>query len=255
MRRRVVCVIVAAAMAIGVSLTPARPARAAGLGDWFNVIIAAVQTIASNSGHGQNAQLEAAKQQILAAVASAKQEILDHIDGIAAADVQACTQAAVTKFAQIDSLPPDLLGPFVNGAVDCATLSVAYFNAVQDPAAADNIGKLMGVIYSIAMASFTKYGLSIRDLLTQLIGGYENVVVKLTPTNCTKYRAREPGFPVEKWWECTAYNGDSGSSDVVVGSNLEPIRAQAENGASRNTSRATAMNALPQLRAILATAT
>jgi len=254
MRRRLASALVAITMATGVAVSPARPAQA-GLADWFNVIIAAVQTIASHSGGGPNAQLEAAKREILNAVASAKQEILNHIDAIASADVKACTDAAVTKFAQIDALPPELLGPFVNGAVDCATLSVAYFNAVQDLAAADNIGKLMGVIYSIAMASFTKYGLSIRDLLTQLIGGYENIVVKLKPTNCTIFRARDPGLPVEKWWECIAYNGDSGSSDSVVGSNREPNRAQAEDRASRNTSRAIAQNALPQLRAALATAT
>jgi hypothetical protein len=244
-------------MAVGVAVSPARPAQA-GLTDWFNIIIAAVQTIANHSGGAPNSQLEAAKQEILNAVQSAKQEILNHIDAIASADVKACTEAAVTKFAQIDSLPPELLGPFVNGAVDCATLSVAYFNAVQDLAAADNIGKLMGVIYSIAMASFTKYGLSIRDLLTQLIGGYENVVVKLTPTNCTKITFRDverPRVPVEKWWRCIAYNGDVGESDSVFGSNSEPNRAPAENRATSNTSRSIAQNALPQLRAALATAT
>ena len=77
----------------------------------------------------------------------------------------------------------------------------------------------------------------------------------MKPTNCTIFRARDPGLPVEKWWECIAYNGDSGSSDSVVGSNREPNRAQAEDRASRNTSRAIAQNALPQLRAALATAT
>jgi len=255
MRRRLASALVAITMATGVAVSPARPAQA-GLADWFNVIIAAVQTIASHSGGGPNAQLEAAKREILNAVASAKQEILNHIDAIASADVKACTDAAVTKFAQIDALPPELLGPFVNGAVDCATLSVAYFNAVQDLAAADNIGKLMGVIYSIAMASFTKYGLSIRDLLTQLIGGYENIVVKLKPTNCTRYRVQEVEVPghIEIWWECFAYNGDFGQSDTAF-RGREADRAQAEDRASRNTSRGIAQNALPQLRAALAAAT
>ena len=255
MRRRLAAALVAITMATGVAVSPARPAQAA-LTDWFNIIIQAVQTIASHSGGGPNSQLEAAKREIINAVESAKQEILNHIDAIASADVQACTQSAVTKFNQIDALPPDLLGPFVNGAVDCATLSVAYFNAVQDLNAADNIGKLMGVIYSIAMASFTKYGLSIRDLLTQLIGGYENVVAKLRPTNCTKYRVQEVEVPghIESWWECFAYNGDFGQSDTAF-RGREPVREQAEDRAARNTSRAIAQNALPQLRAALATAT
>jgi hypothetical protein len=255
MRRRLVSALVVATMATGVAISPARPAQAA-LTDWFNVIIAAVQTIASHSGGGPNSQLEAAKREIINAVESAKQEILNHVDAIAGADVKACTESAVTKFAQIDALPPELLGPFVNGAVDCATLSVAYFNAVQDLAAADNIGKLMGVIYSIAMASFTKYGLSIRDLLTQLIGGYENVVAKLKPTNCTKYRVQDvevPGF-IESWWECFAYNGNFGRSNSAL-RGREPDRAQAEDRASANTSRKIAQDSLPQLRAALATAT
>jgi len=248
-------VLVAVSMATGVAISPARPAQAA-LTDWFNVIIAAVQTIASHSGGGPNSQLEAAKREIINAVESAKQEILNHVDAIASADVKACTDSAVTKFAQIDALPPELLGPFVNGAIDCATLSVAYFNAVQDLAAADNIGKLMGVIYSIAMASFTKYGLSIRDLLTQLIGGYENIVAKLKPTNCTKYRVQDrevPGF-IESWWECFAYNGAFGRSNSAF-RGREPDLAQAEDRASATTSRGTAQSALPQLRAALAAAT
>jgi hypothetical protein len=256
MRQRLMSGLVALTVAVGLSVAPTRPAQA-GVTDWFSVVIAAVQVIAGGGGGGGSGdpQLEAAKREIMAAVESAKQEILNHIDAIANADVQACTEAAVTKFAQIDSMPPELLGPFVNGAVDCSALSVAYFNAVQDPAAADNIGKLMGVIYSITMASFTKYGLSIKDLLTALIRGYENVVVKLTPANCTKYRAKEPGYPVEKWWECIAYNGDHGQSDWVEGTAAEPSRVQAEDRAARNTSRATAKDALPKLRAALALAT
>jgi len=258
MRRRLASALVAITMATGVAVSPARPAQA-GLADWFNVIIAAVQTIASHSGGGPNAQLEAAKREILNAVASAKQEILNHIDAIASADVKACTDAAVTKFAQIDALPPELLGPFVNGAVDCATLSVAYFNAVQDLAAADNIGKLMGVIYSIAMASFTKYGLSIRDLLTQLIGGYENIVVKLQP-NCrivTWWPGGTPEVDADFYREytCTAYNGHrSRFTEFYPGGSLAtpPVDLAAMKGeAARDTSWSTAVGALPLLRAAL----
>ncbi|MEQ4302960.1 hypothetical protein ABNF97_16450 [Plantactinospora sp. B6F1] len=67
------------------------------------------------SSHRPSRRLEAAKREIINAGENSKQEILNHIDAVAAPDVEACTQAAVTKFAQIDSMPGSLLGPFING--------------------------------------------------------------------------------------------------------------------------------------------
>ncbi|MEJ3744164.1 hypothetical protein WEI85_12815 [Actinomycetes bacterium KLBMP 9797] len=248
MKLRLSCGLVAAVLAATIVVAPARPAQA---NAWVNIAVAVATSLFSGSGSG-SADLERAKQEILAAVNSAKQEILNHIDAIAAADVRACTEAAVTKYQDIDSMPDYLLGPFVNGAVDCAFLSTAYFDAVQDLRAADNIGKLMGIIYSIAMASYTKFGLSVTHLLDRLITGYDAVVARLTPTNCTIKRLKEPGFPPDRWWECTAYNGDVGTSEWCTGQQCQPNRAQAENRATRNTSRPTALEALPTLRQLRA---
>ncbi|PRY32098.1 hypothetical protein CLV70_102309 [Pseudosporangium ferrugineum] len=241
------------------AVAPARPAQAS-IVNWFEVIITAVSTLAANSGGGGNdAQLEAAKQQIIHAVESSKQEILAHIDAIAAADVEACTQSAVTKFAQIDSMPGSLLGPFVNGAVDCAHLSSSYFNTVQSLPAADNIGKLMGVIYAIAMTGFAKYGLSTRSLLGNLITGYEAVAVKMKPTRCGMQDALQdnevrprPGDPMYWIVWCEAYNGDLANTTYntifpasPTEADFDAVRLQA----GRNTSYATAVHALPALRA------
>lgn len=260
MRWRWLSGVVAATLAIVVAAPP-RPAQA-GLDDWFEDIGNALAEIVANSdqGGGPDPQLEAAKQEIIAAVNAAKQEILDHIDAIANADVRACTDAGVIQVAQVDALDPITLALFVDGAVRCATLSSAYFDAVQDIRAADNIGFLMSVIYSIAMVGFTKFNLSTVDLVSSLIVSYEHVVTRLTPANCVKKvvpEPRQPGeppAPVEKWWECTAYNGDVGQSGSCFGRGCEPDRAAAENDATRNTSRAIAVKALPQLRAALANA-
>jgi len=263
MRLRLLAASVVASLAVGVGVVaPAQPARAA-LGGWFDIIINAVVTIANRSGNGSGGdpQLEAAKREIIAAVENAKQEILNHIDAIASAEVEACTNAAVTKFAQIDSMPGSLLGPFVNGAVDCAALSNSYFNAVQDPAAADNIGKLMGVIYSIAMAGFTKYGLSTTGLLAGLISGYEAVVVKLKPNNCDVRSQFDPEImPRPKrgdliGWDmwCWAYNGDFGGYAVDLPFPSTPTDAHldvARREAGKNISYGTALRALPPLRAV-----
>jgi len=252
MRNRLATGLVAAIAAIVLTVSgTARPAKAAFL-DWAAVVISVVQSLNTGGGGGGLAQ---ATQQIIAAVENSKQEILNHIDAVAAADVEACTEAAVTKIAQIDSMPGSLLGPFVNGAVDCAALSKSYLNAVQSLSAADNIGKLMGVIYSIAMVGFAKYGLSTTALLDGLIAGYQNLVAKLAPT-CSDSTIREYD---ERGWlvtveitnTCVAYNGDQASAtELYYLGRLRgaPInRAQVNKDATRNTSRWVAQEALPGL--------
>src|SRR5512139_2524554 len=112
MRRKLAQGIVAATATVVITVAgTAQPARAA-LPAWANVVITVASSLLSGGGGGD---LERAKREIIAAVENSKQEILNHIDAIAAADVEACTQAAVTKVAQIDSMPGSLLGPFVNG--------------------------------------------------------------------------------------------------------------------------------------------
>ncbi|MEO3926097.1 hypothetical protein ABGB07_19835 [Micromonosporaceae bacterium B7E4] len=256
MRRRFVSGVVAATTAVVLTVSgTARPAQAS-WASWAAVAVSVVQSLGSGGG----GDLERAKQEIIAAVENAKQDILNHIDTIAAADVQACTEAAVTKIAQIDSMPGSLLGPFVNGAVDCATLSKSYFNAVQSLPAADTIGKLMGVIYAIAMVAFAKYGLSTTALLDGLISGYQAVVTKLAPA-CSDQTIREYDsmgrlVTLEIQHTCVAYNGDRAwDFELYYRGRLQgpPLdRAQVNMDATRNTSRWTAQQALPTLQAIRA---
>jgi hypothetical protein len=240
----------AVVLAVGGTATPARAADAT----WVNVVITVAQSLFGGGGGGGD--LERAKQEIIAAVNSAKQEILNHIDAIASADIRACAESATTLVAQIDNMDEFTLPIFALGAVDCATQSTAYFDAVQDIAAADRIGMLMGEIYAIAMVGFTKLGFPATDLLDQLIRGYEAVVARLVPT-CTEHKVSEyddSGRPVytEIQYTCVAYNGDKGY-DVetyyrgkLVGPRLNRDAVSAE--ATRNTSRGVAINALPLLR-------
>ncbi|QOC92648.1 hypothetical protein [Micromonospora craniellae] len=250
MKHRIVTGIIAATTAMVITVSgSAQPARAAV--SWPQIIISVASHLLSNSGGGG---LEQAKREIIAAVESSKQEILNHIDAIAAADVEACTEAAVTKIAQIDNMPGSLLGPFVNGAVDCAALSNAYLNAVQDPRAADNIGRVMGIIYSIAMVAFAKYGFPVTDLLNGLIRGYENLVVKLAPA-CRDDTIREYDslgrlVTVEITHTCVAHNGDSASGTEIyyLGRPTRTIdRNLINKNATRNTSRWIAQESLPTL--------
>ncbi|GAA0734323.1 hypothetical protein Drose_35060 [Dactylosporangium roseum] len=255
MRRRFVKGVVAATAAVVLTVSgTARPAQAS-WASWAAVAVSVAQSLRSGGG-----DLERAKREIIAAVENAKQDILNHIDTIAAADVQACTEAAVTKIAQIDSMPGSLLGPFVNGAVDCAALSKSYLNAVQSLPAADTIGKLMGVIYAIAMVGFAKYGLSTTALLDGLISGYQAVVTKLAPTcndqTIREYDSRGRVVTVEIQHTCVAYNGDQAwDSELYYRGKLQgpPLdRAQINMDATRNTSRWIAQQALPTLQTIRA---
>ncbi|MCA2216072.1 hypothetical protein [Jidongwangia harbinensis] len=240
-----------AAIAITVGGT-ARPVQAA-VPAWVTVAVPVVQALLGGGGGGG---LDQAKREIIAAVENSKQEILDHIDAIAAADVEACTQAAVAKIAQIDSMPGSLLGPFINGAVDCAYLSTSYFHAVQGLPAADNIGKLIGVIHSIAMVGFAKYGLPTTALLDNLIGGYHAVVARLVPSCSHDWMFDDnPRHIYEVTVTCQLYPGVVGTDTMLKGwlpGRPEPAipytRAMANVDAQ--TSRGVAIGALPQLQAV-----
>jgi hypothetical protein len=227
------------AVALAVAGT-AKPVKAAV--PYAQIAIAVASALFSRGGGGD---LERAKREIIDAINSARRDIIAQIDTIASADVRACTDAATTKVLQIDALDEFSLALFANDAVNCATLSSAYFDAVQTPAAADTIGNLIGAIYSIAMVGYTKLGFSTVDLLDRLIRSYEAVAVKMTPTNCTKMTLNgDAPRTFEQFWVCTAYNGDRGFSEsVLCGVSSAgvrcvphpPIRTEAEDRAAANT--------------------
>ena len=258
MKTRLLTGLVAAFMAlvIGVGGT-ARPAQA--VVPWGQIAVAVASYLFSGSGGGSG-DLERAKQEIIAAINASRQEMLNHIDAIANADVRACTEAATTLVAQIDLMDQFTLAAFVINAVNCATLSSAYFDAVQNLGSADNIGNLMGVIYSIAMVGFAKLGFPTVDLLDGLIRGYDAVVRKLTPPCVTSLLGVGPGGPYPgnlytAWTKCTAYNGDTGvtSRSVVWPPTSNPFDIEgAQQVATRNTSRPVALTALPTLRQLRA---
>jgi hypothetical protein len=207
---------------------------------------------AFSGGGVSEADLAQAVAQITAQIEQAKTDIINHVDAIASAEVQACARANTIEFASINSMSRTVLQLWAQSATACATKATAYLNALTSPAAVDNIGWLVGEIFTIVVAARTKGGLTEGlDLVRQdEISAFQSVVSKLTPTNCTKYRVRDGEVPgnIESWWECFAYNGDFGQSDSAF-RGREPDRAQAEGRASRNTSRPIAQNALPQLLA------
>lgn len=244
------------AVTVGV-VGPAQPASAGLIEDFFEDVIQSIVDIAV--GDGTSGQLEAAKQEILAAINGARQDILDHIDATTVAEVRSCTQAAVINLGDMENPPPGfLLGPALNSAVNCATDSVAFFDVVQNPAAADNIGFLMGVIHGLTMAGYVQLGVDPpAGLLANLVQGYESVVVKLRPECTLEVRSNGPpgSYFYTRIYTCTAYNGDSAShyTSCERGVCDNPVdMARLEDRATRNISRGQAQEALPVLRAALA---
>jgi len=261
MRRKLLSGLLAASLAVPLAVGgAARPALAVEPSIWINVAVAVAGKLFGGGGGGGGADLERAKQEILAAINASQQEILGHIDAIAAADVRACLRSGTLLMPNIDLMDEYTLPVFMENSINCATRSSAYFDAVQDLAAADNIARLMGEIYSIAMVSFEKLGFDGTYLLDDLIGSYEAVVNKVKPSctdNWQTWPDNEWGFYSEHRYTCRTFNGDSTSwMEYWYGSNVEnPIdHAYVESNTMRNTVLPYVQQTLPQLKQIRAAA-
>ena len=219
--------------------------------DWVSLGIAVAGYLFGGGGGGGG--LQAAINEIKAAIEQSKTEIIAQIDAIAAAEVEACLEAHTIEFLNIDFMDEYTLRAWAQNATSCATQASAFAGAVQSPQAVDKIGFVIGPIFAIVLAARAQAGfINGTDLVLQSqIRAYEAVVTKLTPTNCQLIVISEGSAFYEKWWTCTAYNGDVGRSSPCFGRNCLPNRATAENQATRNTSRPVAVGALPRLRSTL----
>jgi hypothetical protein len=225
--------------------------------DWVGTAITVVAL--ALSGGGGSTDLDAAVQQINAAIQASKTEIIDHIDAVAAAEVQACARSATIEFADINTLSTSVLQLWAQSATSCATKAKAYLEALQSPRAADNIGWVIGPLFAIVVAARTKARLTngIKLVLQDQISSYELVVAK-DKAACSDawqtWQDNEWGFYTEHRYTCTAFNGEQASwMEYWYGSNVEnPIdHTYVEEYPMRDTARPVAQNALPRLRAAM----
>ncbi|MFI6303168.1 hypothetical protein ACIBCH_14955 [Amycolatopsis thailandensis] len=220
------------------------------------------------SGGGvSEADLARAVAQITAQIDQAKTEIINHIDAIGSAEVQACVRTNTIEFASINSMPRTVLQLWAQSATACASKATAYLNALVSPAAVDHVGWLVGEIYTIVIAARTKANLTEGlDLVRQdEISAFTSVRTKLTPPETTSFGpvprcvtwwqyADPNGFIDELYYSCYAYNGDFAQRMQAfwagTGVPAEPpidyegVRAEA----SKRTSRPVAISALVSLR-------
>jgi hypothetical protein len=212
------------------------------------------KALSKDEGPSTSEIVEAAKLEILAAIATTQQQIRDHIDAVTEANVRGCLDAVTNLVSQIDTLSPGLFDNLVSEANRCAADASAYFGTVQDRRAADNIGQMFGEIYAIAMLVFAKAGLNITNLRNGLIRSYEQVIPALLPT-CTHrwWKDDNPNYVFQVDVTCEAYPGKTATVSHWQGwrpGNPEP-RVNYDAGIAAVdalTSRGIAKNALPRLR-------
>lgn len=227
---------------------------------WPNLIINVAT--AYLAGGSSSSDLRSAINQIIAAVEASKIEILNHIDALAGADIQACARQHTIEFADIENMSNTVRQLWAQDATSCAALATSYLNAVDSQQAADTISRLVPEIYAIAISARARAGFTI-DLLTQdLIRTTETITVKLRP-DCTTETLRwwdtsENAWYFEVHYTCTAYDGTRVSryeawlhapdSGWLISEPLD--RAWIEAEAAKNTSWPQAVEALPRLRTI-----
>ena len=187
-------------------------------------------------GGGSGLTLAQAVADIEAQIQASQMAIIDEIDLVAAANVQACAKSAVIEFADINAFTPDTLQTFALNATDCVTQADSLLSAVTDKAAVDEIGFAMNTAGPLALMARIKAGLTTPALKAVLVGGENALISSLLPA-CTKQNVGDPGHPFYDW-DCIAYNGTE-----VEGKPL----AATQNAATANTSRAVAQTALPTL--------
>ncbi|WP_412749726.1 hypothetical protein [Krasilnikovia sp. M28-CT-15] len=252
------------AAAIGVvGLAPPAPASAkapaatanAFAFDWVSAVVAVAGALYGAGGGGN---LDAATQQIIGAIEASEARMLNHIDAIASAEVQACARAHAIELSDINTMSTSVRQLWAQEATRCAALATAYLDAVVSKNSVDNLGHVIGEIYAIAIAARVKANLhnGVDLLLRDQVRSYEVVVAKLAPS-CNEQRYVEHDtqgrvVTVEIHYTCVAYNGDQATDHELyhLGKLVGPPlnRDAVANNATRNTSRAIALEALPRLR-------
>jgi hypothetical protein len=253
MKRRLFQVVVVVLMAFAVTVPTAVPASATNPA----AVIAVVQKLYDlyKKFTTHDLSLADATQQILAAIESAKTDIIAEIDRVAAAEARACASSAVIDVADIEAFSTDTLQAFARDTTQCVSLIDSLLGSVSDLGAVDELGFALNAVGPVALIARTRAGFSITLLSDTLRHANNTVITRLTPTCFVS-----PEEPMENgWWiigvRCQAYNGAVGIA-YPFGMYRQPFPplssfpgelAASQYDATSATSRAAATAALPLL--------
>jgi hypothetical protein len=201
---------------------------------------------------GNQLTLAQATQRIINAINSAKQQIIDHVDALAASDGQACTESALIKLDNLSNMSAEQRMDFASANTDCVALIKSKLTAVSSKAAADNLGFALNAVGPIALLSYAYGGwMSTTSLRATLRSANNTVVSKLTPNCFASYlwADQEPGSPVvEVMLTCKSYHSPPHVGITSTFSNRTPFDyTEAKAVAMRDTSYNVALRVLPSL--------
>lgn len=243
MRRRLTRGMIAVAMVVAVVLTGVvRPAPAQAAPPRTRVDIVTIIKIAKDlvdlwkSFKGGGMSIEEATRQIIAAINTAKTDIIAHMDRLVAADARSCATRHIIELADIDRMTPDTLQSWAQNATACVTTIDAQIGVVVDKAALDVLGTALDVVGPIALIARSRAGFTTGGLQAVLVSSNNNVLSKLAP-DCYFISGINPPYITRS--VCIAYNGDR--AEVLNAYYDDALRLQA----MRNTSWVVAYHAAP----------
>jgi len=173
---------------------------------------------------------------IVAAINSAKIEIINHIDAVATAEARACAQDTVLGVDSFTLLTPDNQQAFALGATSCVNRIDTLLTTLTSKGAIDQLGFTLQAVGPIMLIVRSRVGFSNANFVPILVRSTQRVINALAPS-CS---ARTIEGRIQ--WTCRSYNGDRGGPD--------PTRRLAERTAGRGTSWALSRAVLPQLSAM-----
>ncbi|WP_432842033.1 hypothetical protein [Dactylosporangium sp. CA-092794] len=238
-----VAAVVAAPIALGASpalaAEPRKTAQPAGaqpadIGTIITVIstaISAYKAFTSSTSSGS-----VATAQIIAAINSAKAEIISHIDAVATAQARACAEEAVIDFADFEALTPDNKQSFALNVTSCVTLIDSLLTVVVDKGALDQLGYSQDEIAPVALMARARTGLTNTNLAAVLVHSNQTIISVLAPSCSSHVIEGRPQYT------CIAYNGTTGGP--------EPSLSLAQNEAGANISWRMARNLLPTFQTL-----
>ncbi|HEV3171098.1 MAG TPA: hypothetical protein VGZ32_12190 [Actinocrinis sp.] len=254
MLRALTCALVAGALAVPATAGTANAAvRAPAVAHPQDIttVIAVIQKVYSIykqffSGGG-GLTLQAATTQILDAIQSEQQTLIDQIDEVAAASVQGCASDTVIEFNDIQHMTPDTLQTFAMNATSCVTAADSLLDTIPDKAAIDQLGYAVNTIGPLAMMARAYAGLTTPGLRAVLLDA-DNAVVNrmITDADCTW---GSDGTIETLEVVCTAYNGNVGVAEKLNHGRPpgQDLYDKAMAAATVNTSRPVSITALTEI--------
>lgn len=211
MRRRLVRVLIATLLAVGVVVPgTVQPARAADVSN--SVITVTFTALRIARGGLSAAEIETLVREVVGLVVQARNEVISHIDGHVAARALGEMDAFTIEFTNYAQFRHDQrwVRNLASRVISSASVDKRELDATQDRKAADAIGHALNVKYAMAEVAATDAGYSpeSRNLLRQrYIQANEAILQKLEPA-CEVTFTDNDAYWYTKTWQCTAANGE-----------------------------------------------